>query len=228
MTRFNAANARRRYQFTVADARVRLGRRTFAAADGSGERSVTTVTGYPIVWNQNSSDRGGYVVRLAKGSAVFDTPCLALDAHDFARPLGTTANGSLRVLAADDVGVPVEIDLPGTTVGRDVAENVGSKLLAGMSFSMANGFESYEEAGQDNGNAVILVTKFTVDEVSTVINPAFVNTVVAVADADDDDETPATDHAAVKAGRVRSAARLNTARLHMAAARHGYAVGRRH
>ena len=152
---------------------VKVKRKTF----DNGQSPVTTVTGYPILWNQNSSDRGGYVVRLAPNSAIFSNPMLALWNHDFSKPLASTSNDTIRILAADDVGVPVEIDLDeNTTAGADAAAYANSKIGLGFSFSMANGFEDYSESKEGDTN-VVTVSKFTSDELTLTIIPAFAGTV---------------------------------------------------
>lgn len=175
----------------------------FEAPDGAvidKSEPQITLKGYPICWNVLSSDRGGYKVRLAPGSAKFTTPCLALYGHDFNKPLGNTANGSLRILPADDYGIPVEIDLPDTTSGNDCAEEVEDGYTRGMSFSMANGFEEATDSVEVIDGVetkVKTVTKFTVDEVTVTIVPAFVETTIEIKadtnlskvdDTEDDDE----------------------------------------
>jgi HK97 family phage prohead protease len=155
-----------------------------------------TLQGYAIVWNVLSTDRGGYKVRLKPGSATFTDPCLALYHHEFRDLLGNTANGTLRVMP-DDVGVKVEIDLPDTTTAADVAELVEDGYLRGMSFSMAKGFEEFEDV-EEGGEVIRDVTRFTCDEITVTVIPAFVQTTVAVKDPaefedndkpeDDDDE----------------------------------------
>lgn len=178
-----------RQRFDIGNARLSVKRQTFE----DGKPAKTTLAGYPILWGELSSDRGGYVVRLVKNSATFTTPALALYSHEFANVLGNTANGTLRIGAADDAGIPIEIDLPDTTLGNDVGTLVAEKYISGMSFSMMNGFEDYTEEKQ--GDQYILnVSKFTVDEVTVCVNPAFAVTSIAVKASsgdDDGDEAPA-------------------------------------
>ena len=50
--------------FTTSNARIKVSRKKFA----NGQEQ-TTVSGYAIVWNDISTDRGGYAVRLAPNSA---------------------------------------------------------------------------------------------------------------------------------------------------------------
>ena len=196
-----------RKTFGTADARITIKRKTF----DDGRDAVTTLVGYPILWGELSSDRGGYQVRLVKGAATFTKPALALFHHNFAAVLGNTANETLRVLAADDTGVPVEIDLPNTNMGRDVAELVGKKYIQGMSFSMVNGFEDYTEEKQGE-NYIINVSKFTVDEVTITAIPAFTGTSIDLKpDEDDEDE----DEPETAPARVDAASQLRALRLAM-------------
>lgn len=161
-----------------------------------------TLEGYALVWGQPgdtqnlSDDRGGYKVRLAPGSAKFTTPTLALFHHNFSQIIGNTENGTLRLLP-DDTGVRVEIDLPDTTVGHDVATLVGEKYVTGMSFSMIPGEFSESE---ENGQKILTATNFTCDEVTVTGIASFKSTSIdvapddeAAAAADDDDDEPAED-----------------------------------
>jgi HK97 family phage prohead protease len=178
------ADQRRRI-FTT-DARLTVARRprraTFAAAAGAGGAAelVTTLVGYAIVWNVLSTDRGGYAVRLLPASARFTADVLALWNHDSGRVLGSTGNGTLR-LVSDEIGVRVEIDLPDTTDGRDAAELVEGRYVRGMSFAWTSTPEAFPttEAGRD----VLNVKSFECDEVTVTAVPAFVQTTVDVTPA---------------------------------------------
>src|SRR4051812_12683737 len=80
-----------------------------AAAPKPGESAAepgewgATLAGYCIIWGALSSDRGGYQVRIAKDAVTFKTPTLGTWNHDFSRPLGNTANQTLRLIA-DEIG----------------------------------------------------------------------------------------------------------------------------
>src|SRR4051794_26563374 len=117
---------RRRLVFN-ADARFSLKK-----ADAATPGKIATLTGYAIVWNALSSDRGGFKVRLLPGSAKFTPNVFALWHHDFSKPLADTASATLRI-TPDDFGVKVEIDLPDTSAGRDAEELVETKRVRGMS-----------------------------------------------------------------------------------------------
>lgn len=164
---------------------LKMSAKPAAAAD---DEPQVTLEGYALRWNELSTDRGGYVVRLKPGSAVFTNPVLAYYEHDVRALIGNTANNSLRIFP-DDVGVRVEIDLPDTTTGEDVAELVEDEYLSGMSFSMADGFEESYVTTED-GQTIRNATKFTVDEVTVCVSPAFKGASVTLQDpaAEDDAE----------------------------------------
>ena len=139
--------------------------------------SPAVLTGYPLVWNVLSSDRGGYVVRLLAGSAQFTAEVHALWNHDYTELLASTHNGSLR-LKEDDVGIKCEIDLPNTTSGRDVGEYVRTGLIRGMSFGMVDMPQG--QFSTENGVKILNANSYTVDEVTVTPIPAFVQTNIAV------------------------------------------------
>ena len=186
---FNREAFAARIRFATPNARLRL--KSVKFDDGS---TKTTLTGYPITWGNLSSDRGGYKVRLCKGAANFEANVLALWNHQFDKPLAGTVNETLRILAADDVGVPIEMDLDlNTTAGADCYAYVNSGLVGGMSFSMANGFENYTESKEGNPGEeqyVINVSRFTVDEVTVTPIPAFEATSIAVKAPENDPQKP--------------------------------------
>ncbi|HEV7299216.1 MAG TPA: HK97 family phage prohead protease [Tepidisphaeraceae bacterium] len=147
----------------------------FAVAKADGK--PVTLSGYALVWNVSSDDRGGYRVRLMPGSATFAKPTLALYHHWTPQILGNTANGTLRIMP-DDYGVKVEIDLPDTTTGRDVAELVGKGYVTGMSFSMVTSPDGVTT--QENGQSILNASAFVVDEVTITATPAFTASSVEV------------------------------------------------
>ena len=188
----------RRIVFT-AEARLTMARTAKAgqAADVAEPEKVATLTGYAILWNVLSSDRGGYRVRLLPGSAKPAENVHALWHHDYSRPLGDTVSETLRI-AFDDIGVKVEIDLPDTTVGNDAEELVETGRVRGMSFAMVNGVEEGEPV-REAGTDILNVKLFTFDEVTITAIPAFTQTTVAVSEDDDTEEEPAARVAAARA-----------------------------
>ncbi len=159
----------RRLFYSQADARL--------AATAPIEGRPTTISGYALVWNVLSSDRGGYKVRLRPGSARFANPTHALFHHDFRDVLGNTANGTLR-LQPDDYGVRAEIDLPPTSVGRDVAELVRRGDIRGMSFAMVD--DPVSDRVTEGGQTIVEAKSFLVDEVTVTAVPAFEEAMVGM------------------------------------------------
>lgn len=150
----------------------------FAVSKPAGDTAKpATLTGYAIVYNTLSSDRGGYKVRLLPGSATFELPALALFQHDYRAVIGNTENGSLRFVH-DDHGVKVEIDLPDTNAGRDTLELVTKKYVRGMSFAMVDLTDAVEST--ENGETILNVSKFTADEVTITPIPSFTETTIDV------------------------------------------------
>jgi HK97 family phage prohead protease len=171
-----------RHRLFTADAR-------FAAMPGVDGRPAT-LKGYAVVFGVPSSDRGGFRVRINPAAAEFTTPTHALYHHQFAGgPLGDTGSGTLRILKPDQVGVPVEIDVPDTTLGRDVFELVRTNRVRGMSFAMVETpwaeavgkdgtvtvrpIRGLSEVVTEGGQTIVNVLRFRCDEVTVTAVPAF-------------------------------------------------------
>jgi HK97 family phage prohead protease len=157
------------------DAKFQLATVNPTTGDAGG--NLTTLTGYALVWNVLSSDRGGYFVRLLPGSATFLTPTFALYNHDYGAPLARNDDGTLRI-TSDDYGVKVEIDVPNTTLGRDLQTLIARQTIRGMSFAMVPGGES--ETTTEDGQEIITFSKFDADEVTITAIPAFDDTSIIV------------------------------------------------
>lgn len=179
----------RRHLFN-ADARIRF---------ADPEKHPRRLTGYALLWNVPSNDRGGYQVRLKPGSARFKTPTLGLYYHSFRDVIATTGNGTL-VLTPDQIGVAFQMDVAATTTGNDVIELVRGKFVQGMSFSMAEAPTG--RTTTENGVQIFDAESYLVDEVSVVVNPSFIGTFVGP-------ETPPSGFAE----RARQAVRLQRLRL---------------
>lgn len=96
------------------------------------------ISGYAAVYNSPSCDLGGFTEVIASGafdkclSANPDVACL--HEHDRRQGLlGRATSGTLR-LSSDSLGLRFECDLPGTTLGNDVAESISRGDLSGCSF----------------------------------------------------------------------------------------------
>lgn len=92
----------------------------FRAADGG----LGTLAGYAAKFNTLSRNLGGFVETIEPGafnkSLADGVRVMARYNHDDMALLGTTDAGTLRLMV-DEVGLMYEVDLPDTTMGRDVA-----------------------------------------------------------------------------------------------------------
>lgn len=94
--------------------------------------------GYAAVYDQPTSRQADYPgsETIARGAfdGVLGDDVLGLVDHDVSKVLGRTGNGTLR-LSSDDHGLAFEIDLPDTTLARDLRALVARGDITGMSFS---------------------------------------------------------------------------------------------
>ncbi|MBB4152910.1 hypothetical protein GGQ80_000798 [Sphingomonas jinjuensis] len=95
-----------------------------------------TVRGYAAVFDTQTDIGGCWVETIAPGAftaTLRSADVLALYSHQTDRVLGRTGAGTMR-LAEDERGLAVEIDLPDTTDGRDLAVLIARGDVKGMSF----------------------------------------------------------------------------------------------
>ncbi|ATQ67713.1 MULTISPECIES: HK97 family phage prohead protease [Methylosinus] len=109
---------------------------------------------------------GAFATSLASGADI-----LALVDHDPSRVLGRTKSGTLR-LAENARGLAFTIDLPETTLGRDMLALAERGDLGGMSF----GFVATDERWNGNRRELRAVELKEVSVVSAW--PAYTNTIV--------------------------------------------------
>jgi HK97 family phage prohead protease len=99
------------------------------AQDGQALR----LKGYFLVWGVLSSDRGGYLVRFAKGGMRLPSyDVVAYYNHDDNIILAREDNGSLAI-SQDDKGGYMEATLVDGTFEKDLVKRVESGLIKGMS-----------------------------------------------------------------------------------------------
>ena len=141
----------------------------------SGDGRSVTVAGYAAVFD-SPADIGGDWREIIAPGAFSETlrrdDVLALAAHDSARILGRTSAGTLR-LREDRRGLAVEIDLPDTSDGRDVAELVRRGDLKGMSFGFIVRHDEWDETANPPTRTIRSVDLM---EVSAVGRPAYGDT----------------------------------------------------
>ena len=116
---------------------------------------------------------------IARGAfdGVLSDDVVAVVNHDMTQLLGRTSSGTLRLTSRQD-GLWMELDLPDTTLGRDVRTLVARGDLAGMSFTAALGQIERVKGG------VVHRTFSRLVDVSVVTSPAYRETSVAVRNAD--------------------------------------------
>ena len=167
--------------------------------------------GHAAVFNSWSGDLGGFRERVAPGAfrraLSSDQPVFAVHHHNMADLLGSTGSQTL-MLMEDSQGLYFELNLPETSLGRDVHELVRRGDLAKMSFSFrvnGTGGESWRETAK--GQIERTLTDVKLLEISTVASPAYKSTRVSARSANGQ-ATPA-----VNSARARMTRRLATAHL---------------
>lgn len=165
-----------------------------AAAKDSG--SLGILVGYAAVFNSDSEEMRSasrprpFVETIEKGAfkrsletETESRDIYALWNHDDAMPFARM--GKNMRLAEDERGLKVEIDVPDTSVGRDVLENIKRGIVDAMSFS----FRCREKDGQEWRKGEQRDSRVLKDvilfEVSPVVWPAYPDTSLAIATYDE-------------------------------------------
>jgi hypothetical protein len=137
-----------------------------------------TIAGYAAVFGA-AADIAGQFREIVAPGAFRDTisgDVRALIDHDSGRVIGRTTAGTLR-LAEDDVGLAVEIDLPDTQDGRDLATLITRGDISGMSFGFIVTRQEWDETGDIPTRTILAVD---LREVSAVAFPAYDDTSIAL------------------------------------------------
>lgn len=140
--------------------------------------AAKTVAGYAAIFNSETDIAGMFRERIAPGafSDSLNDDVRALFDHDWGRVIGRTASNTLR-LAQDEVGLAVEIDLPDTADGRDLAVLIERGDISGMSF----GFEVTKQVWDETGDTPLrTIEQVKLWEVSAVALPAYDDTSIAM------------------------------------------------
>ena len=141
------------------------------------------VTGYAAVFN-SAADLGEFREVIHPGafarSLSSGVNVRALYDHQSGAILGTTQARTLQLIE-DSHGLRFELDLPDTSVGRDVAELVKRGDVAGCSFGfrVSPDGESWERDGQLN---VRTLSDVQLAEITLTSNPAYQDTSVQLRD----------------------------------------------
>jgi uncharacterized protein len=137
-----------------------------------------TIAGYAAVFNQETDIGGSFREVIAPGAfkGTLDNDIRALVDHDTGRVIGRSKAGTLRMVE-DDHGLAVEIDLPDTTDGRDLAKLLERGDISGMSFGFRVTHDEWDETKEIPTRTIREVELF---EVSAVAFPAYDGTELAM------------------------------------------------
>jgi len=141
-----------------------------------------TIGGYAAVFNSTADIGGSFREVIAPGAfaGAMSADVRALIDHDSGRVIGRTTAGTLR-LKEDDTGLSVEIDLPDTTDGRDLAVLMERGDISGMSFGFIVTKQTWDETGPIPTRTIEAVD---LREVSVVAFPAYDDTSIALRSLD--------------------------------------------
>lgn len=164
-----------------------------------------TIAGYAAIFNEVADIGGSFREIIAPGAfkETLSGDIRALVDHDSGRVIGRSKAGTLR-LTEDDHGLSVEVDLPDTTDGRDLAVSLTRGDISGMSFGFRVTHDEWDETGDIPTRTIRAVELF---EVSAVAFPAYEGTELALRSLNDGrSEREKKEHNAA-AARARIAAR---------------------
>lgn len=164
-----------------------------------------TIAGYAAVFNEETDIGGAFREIIAPGAfkGTLDRDIRALVDHDSGRVIGRSKAGTLR-LNEDSHGLAVEVDLPDTTDGRDLAVSLSRGDISGMSFGFRVTHDEWDETKEIPTRTIRAVELF---EVSAVAFPAYDGTELALRSLNEaKGEREKAEHNAAQA-RARIAAR---------------------
>lgn len=137
------------------------------------DNDTLTAVGMASVFNSTSQNLGGFVERVAPGAftkTLQESDVRALFDHNSANLLGRKSAGTLR-LQETERGLAYEVDIPATSLGRDVAELLRRGDLRGSSFGFRTIADSWGET--EDGYPLRTLNEVALREVSIVTWPAY-------------------------------------------------------
>ncbi|MFE9256500.1 HK97 family phage prohead protease [Streptomyces sp. NPDC006879] len=150
-------------------------------AEVRAEGDTVTMRGYAYRFNELSHNLGGFRERIMPGAGADSLKAndvLGTFNHDMNQVLGRASSGTLRT-GEDTEGGWYEIDLPNTTVGRDLAELLKRGDVRGSSFTFRvndGGQRVHDELDDTTGLPIREITRMDVVELGPVLNPAYPTT----------------------------------------------------
>ncbi len=147
-------------------------------SDGAG----MTISGYAATFNNMSYDLGGFKEIIAPGAFddVLDNDVRAVFNHDPNMILGRSGKGvSTLRLVVDGTGLLYTIDLPNSSIGRDIYEAVsrGDIQESSFRFRIAPNGEKWTETGDGLIRTIVKISMLA--DVSPVTFPAYPDATVA-------------------------------------------------
>jgi hypothetical protein len=144
------------------------------------ENKPTMIVGYAAVFGKLSEDLGGFREMIRPGtfkrSIESRSDIIGNVDHENSRILARTKAGSLR-LAEDSIGLRCEMDIPDTTEGRDVVENIKNGNYSGMSFAFRCVSDEFRKEGDQIYRTLTDVDLF---DTAVVVMPAYSSTEVSL------------------------------------------------
>lgn len=133
------------------------------------------ISGTAIVFGKRSIDLGGFdeIINRDALSGVDLSDVVLLYNHDSGSVLARTSADSLK-LNVDDAGVHFTAELPKTTLGNDVRENLSNGNVRGMSFGFTIEDRDWEK--RSNGYTQVVKRIGKVYEISLTPFPAYQST----------------------------------------------------
>lgn len=157
------------------------------------------VEGYAAVFNSWSNDLGGFVERIdpsAFDGVIGKRDVRALVDHDWSKLLARESAGTLE-LSVDERGLKYKIQLPETTLGRDLNVLIARGDIQENSFAFTVGGDKWEE--REDGSYERTITKVEdLFEVSIVSLPAYNDAKIAQRTLEGIKETAAAELEAAK------------------------------
>ncbi|GAB2572473.1 HK97 family phage prohead protease [Streptomyces capparidis] len=150
-------------------------------AEVRAEGETVTMRGYAYRFHDLSHNLGGFRERIMPGAGADSlraNDVLATFNHNINNILGRASSGTLRA-GEDTSGGWYEIDLPNTTVGRDLAELLNRGDVRGSSFTFRvneRGQRVHDKPDVDTGLPIREITSMDVLELGPVLNPAYPTT----------------------------------------------------
>ncbi|WP_272513680.1 HK97 family phage prohead protease [Bacillus cereus] len=144
------------------------------------EEQPSKITGYAAVFNSKTTIGGWFDEVIEPGafarSLSENSDIRALFNHNWDNVLGRTKSGTLR-LEEDEKGLKFEIELPNTSVGRDLAESMSRGDINQCSFGFWITEENWDYSVEP---ALRTIKEVELYEISVVSIPAYDDTEVSL------------------------------------------------